>query len=173
MALTPLDRAAAVCLATLALFGSAGISPAAGTSSFPSGATLAAQPDLVIGANPPDGQGFVIARHCTPGEPFVTFLLRVSNFGSITSPAIADQTAVTATDTADQSWTAGSSLGALSAGQTQGVTLQVPPRAGVSGEIEFQIAVNAKPWFDETSFANNRMKIVVQIPVGLCAPARP
>jgi hypothetical protein len=166
-------RIRAVCFAVLTLLASASLALGAGSSNFPSGATLGAQPDLVIGPNPPDGPGYVLAQHCAPEQPFITFLLRVTNVGSITSPAIADQTAVTATDTANPSWTAGASLGALSAGQTQGVTLQIPARAGVSGAIEFQIVVNGKPWFDDTSFSNNRMKITVQIPVGLCGPSKP
>jgi|SRR5271165_6592289 len=161
----------ATCLAMLAFLASTSVALAAGSSNFPSGATLGAQPDLTIGPNPPDGPGYVLAQHCTPGAPFITFLLRVSNVGSITSPEISDHTAVTATDTADLSWTTGTSLSALSAGQTQGVTLQIPGRAGVSGEVEFQIVVNGRPWFDEASFANNRMKIVVQIPPGSCGPA--
>lgn len=142
-------------------------------SSFPSGATLGAQPDLTIGPNPPDGPGYVLAERCTPGEPYITFLLRVSNVGSITSPEIMDQTAVTATDVTDPSWTVGAPLSALSAGQTLGVTLHLPARPGVGGAIEFQIVVNGRPWFDEASFANNRLKITVQIPPGSCGPAKP
>jgi hypothetical protein len=157
-------------LATCALFAFGSIALAAGSSSFPSGSTLAAQPDLTIGLNPPEGPGYVVAQHCVPGAPLVTFFLRVTNAGSFTSPAIEDETAVTATDTADSSWTAGSSLGALSIGQTQGVTLALPARAAAGGEVEFQIVVNGRPWFDETSFANNKMRITVAIPGKLCAP---
>jgi hypothetical protein len=163
-------RWTAVCLGTCALFAFASIALGAGSSGFPSGATLGAQPDLTIGLNPPEGPGYVIAQHCVPGTPLITFFLRVTNVGSLTSPAIADQTAVTATDTADASWTAGSSLGALSTGQTQGVTLALPAHAGAGGTVEFQLVVNGRPWFDETSFANNKMRITVAIPGKLCAP---
>lgn len=162
-------RIRAACLVALAMFACAGMALGAGSSGFPSGATLGAQPDLTIGPNPPDGPGYVLAPRCgPPGTPLITFLLRVTNVGSLTSPAIADQTAVTATDTADPSWTTGSSLSALSTGQTVGVKLVIPARAGVGGSVDFEIVVNGRPWFDETSFANNRMKITVQIPPGLC-----
>jgi hypothetical protein len=160
----------AVCLATCTLFAFGSIALGAGSSGFPSGATLGAQPDLTIGLNPPEGPGYVIAPSCFPGTPLITFFLRVTNVGSLTSPAIADQTAVTATDTTDPSWTAGSSLGALSTGQTQGVTLALPARAGVGGAVEFQLVVNGRPWFDETSFANNKMRMTVVLPDKLCAP---
>ena len=160
-----------VWFAALALLACATQVRGAGSSGFLSGATLGAQPDLTIGPNPPDGPGYILASRCTPGQPFVKFLLRVTNVGSITSPAIPDQTAVTATATAHPWWTAGAPLGALSAGQTQGVTLELPAQAGMSGAVDFAIAVNARPWFDETSFVNNRMRITVQIPPGLCGPA--
>jgi hypothetical protein len=163
-------KSAAASLAVLALLAQASGRPAIASASFPSGATLGAQPDLAIEPNPPDGPGYVLAQGCVPGATLIKFLLRVTNVGSITSPAIADQTAVTATDVADPSWTAGTSLGALSAGQTQGVTLQIPARAGIGGNVDFQIAANARPWFDEVSFVNNRLNITVRIPAGLCPP---
>jgi hypothetical protein len=151
------------------MFAFGSVALGAGSSGSSSGATLAAQPDLTVGLNPPEGPGYVVASHCgAPGTPFIALFLRVTNAGSLTSPAITDQTAVTATDTADPSWTAGSSLTALSIGQTVGVTLVIPARMGAGGPVDFEIVVNGRPWFDETSFANNRMEITVHIPVGLC-----
>jgi hypothetical protein len=162
-------RRTAVCLAAWAMFAFGSVALGAGSSGFPSGATLGAQPDLTVGFNPPEGPGYVLAEHCgAPGTPLITFFLRVTNVGSLTSPAIADQDAVTVTDTADPSWTAGSALGALSTGQTVGVTLVIPARAGAGGSVDFEIVVNGRPWFDETSFVNNRTKITVQMPERFC-----
>jgi hypothetical protein len=159
----------AVCLAAWVMFAFRGVALGAGSSGFPSGATLGAQPDLTVGLNPPEGPGYVVASRCgAPGTPLITLFLRVTNAGSLTSPAITDQTAVTATDAADPSWTAGSSLTALSTGQTVGMTVVLPARAGAGGPVDFDIVVNGRPWFDETSFVNNRMKITVEMPEKFC-----
>lgn len=100
----------------LALALLAGISTAA-AAGFPSGATLGAQPDLAVSLNPPDGPGYVIAARCSPDEPLVSFLLRVTNVGSINSQPISEDKAVTVTDTTDIWWTAGAPLGTIGVGQ--------------------------------------------------------
>jgi hypothetical protein len=138
---------------------------------FPSGATLAAQPDLAVSLNPPDGPGYVIASRCTPDEPLVSFLLRVTNVGSINSQPIPEDKAITVTDTTDLWWTAGAPLGTIGVGQTQAVRIDLPGRPGVSGKHEFLVNVNAKPWFDEYTFDNNKSTLELTIPPGLCPKA--
>ncbi|HEV2908233.1 MAG TPA: hypothetical protein VGX02_03090 [Candidatus Eremiobacteraceae bacterium] len=156
------STAFALALALLACTSSA---TAAG---FPSGATLGAQPDLTVGPNPPDGPGYVIASHCSPDEPLISFLLRVTNIGSINSQPIPEDKAVTVSDTTDIWWTAGAPLGTIGAGQAQAVRIDLPGRPGVSGKHEFLVSVNAKPWFDEYSFDNNKLTLTLTIPAGLC-----
>jgi hypothetical protein len=151
----------------LALVLLAGISTAV-AAGFPSGATLGAQPDLAVSLNPPDGPGYVVASRCTPDEPLISFLLRVTNVGSINSQPIPEDKAVTVTDTTDIWWTAGAPLGTIGVGQTQAVRIDLPGRPGVSGKHEFIVSVNAKPWFDEYSFDNNKLTLSLTIPPGLC-----
>ncbi|HME81006.1 MAG TPA: hypothetical protein VKF82_02905 [Candidatus Eremiobacteraceae bacterium] len=135
---------------------------------YPPTTTSGVLPDLAIGFNPPEGPGYVVASSCVPGEPLVKFLLVVTNVGSLNSQPIDESTAVTVVDEDDPSWSTGAPLGAIAAGHNQALLLTLPARAGISGEHDFKISVNMRPWFDEYSFANNTTELHVRIPRGLC-----
>jgi hypothetical protein len=138
---------------------------------YPPQTTTGVLPDLAIGFNPPEGPGYVVSSDCKPGQPLVKFLLVVTNLGSLNSQPIEDDTAVTVVDVDDPSWSTGAPLGAIAAGHNQALLLSLPAKPGVSGERDFKISVNMKPWFDEYSFANNTTELHVWIPPDLCPKA--
>ena len=135
---------------------------------YPPQTTTGVLPDLAIGFNPPEGPGYVVASKCEPGKPLITFLIVVTNIGSLNSQPIDDDSGVTVTDAEDPYWSVASPLGAIPAGHIQAVNLSLPGRAGLHGAHEFVINVNARAEFEEYSFANNTADITVTIPPALC-----
>jgi len=138
---------------------------------YPPQTTTGVLPDLAIGFNPPEGPGYVVSSKCEAGKPLITFLLVVTNIGSLNSQPIDDDSGVTVTDQDDPYWSVGAPLGAIPAGHIQALNLSLPGRAGLHGTHEFVINVNAREEFEEYSFANNTANVAVTIPQGLCPPA--
>lgn len=148
--------------------GFGGVAAFAASNPLPPYPMFAAQPDLAVGPFPVNGPGYVLADTCVPGKPFIRFLILVANIGTLNSQPIDDDTAVTVTQTGQPWDSVGSKLGAIPAGGNQLVRMDLPARAGMKGAIDYVIEVNGKRWFDEYSFANNKMTITVTIPPGMC-----
>jgi hypothetical protein len=138
---------------------------------YPPQTTTGVLPDLSVGFNPPEGPGYVVASKCEAGKPLITFLIVVTNIGSVNSQPIDDDSGVTVTDEDDPYWSVGAPLGAIPAGHIQALNLSLLGRAGLHGTHEFVINVNAREEFEEYSFANNTANVTVTIPPGLCPAA--
>jgi hypothetical protein len=131
---------------------------------YPSQTTSGVLADLAIGFNPPEGPGYVVESRCVVGKPLVTFLLVVTNVGSLNSQPIPVNTAVTVTDVDLPWWTAGAPLGAISAGRNQALNLHLNGQAGVHGSHEFRISIDTTGWFEEYSYANNTTTLTIKLP---------
>ncbi|MBV8365674.1 MAG: hypothetical protein JO194_04160 [Candidatus Eremiobacteraeota bacterium] len=140
---------------------------------YPPQTTTGVLPDLAIGFNPPDGPGYVVASKCEPGKPLITFLLVISNVGSVNSQPIKEHDGVTIAAVDDPAWSAGAPLGAIAAGHIEALNLSLPARPGLHGPYEVVITVNGRQEFEENSFANNTARVTVTIPPGLCPSVWP
>ncbi|MBV8222554.1 MAG: hypothetical protein JO293_04290 [Candidatus Eremiobacteraeota bacterium] len=131
---------------------------------YPSQTTSGVLPDLSIGFNPPEGPGYDVAPDCVIGKPLITFLLVVTNVGSLNSQPIPVASALTIADVDDPWWSIGSPLGAIAAGHNQALTLRLPGEPGMYGTHDFRISINTTGWFEEYSLSNNTTTVSIKLP---------
>jgi len=138
----------------------------------PAGRIAPPQPDLVVVANRLRPYVLSGAAYCRPGTIALTLVVYISNIGATDSPAVADPSAISVQDAVLPDWTGGVALPSIPHGAPATVMHigLYPYHTGIQmiGHHDFKISVNSKPWFGESSFANNSTTIGVDIPNGFC-----